>query len=87
MHSSYKTRDDYGFIDKMGSKVKGCGPSNEGQENVWFRIYLITLYQRTQAIPGSDLAQIKLIWRALYDKFAALNSVWISSGGWWILYS
>ena len=31
MHSSYKAKDDYGFIDKMGPKVKGCGPSTEDQ--------------------------------------------------------
>ena len=39
-------------------------------KSLWFRMYLITLYPRTQAIPGSDLVLIQLIWRALYDKFA-----------------
>ena len=39
-----------------------------------------------QAIPGSDLGLIELMPRALYDKFAASISVWISCGGWWILY-
>ena len=81
-----KTKHKYGFIDKMGSKFKGYGPSTEGQWKALFRIYLITLYQRTQAIPSSDLDLIGFNWRALYDKFAASNSVWISCGGWWILY-
>ena len=45
-----------------------------------FRIYLyliVTLYQRTQAIPGFDRGLIELMRIALYDIFA----VWISYGG------
>ena len=34
---------------------------------------LITLYQRIQAIPGSDLGLIELMCRAHYDKSAAPN--------------
>ena len=68
--------------------VKGCGPSTEGQWKVCDSelIYLITLYQLTQAIPGSDLGLIELMWRVLYGKFSASTSVWISCGDWWILY-
>ena len=58
-------------------------------KSLWFRIYLyliVTLYQCTQAIPGFDRGLIKLMRRALCDIFAASNSVWISYGGWWILY-
>ena len=29
-----KIKDDYSFIDKKGSKVKGCDPSTEGQWKV-----------------------------------------------------
>ena len=51
-------------------------------KSLWFRIYLITLYQLTQAIPGSDLVLIELMQRTLYDKFAASISVSIS---WWLV--
>ena len=78
-------QDEYSFNDKIESEVKECGPPTEGQWNVCDS-ELITLYQRTQAIPGSDLSLIELMWRVLYDKFAASNFVWISCGGWWILY-
>ena len=78
-------QDEYSFNDKMESKVKEFDPSTEGQWN-GCDSELITLYQRTQAIPGSDLSRIELMWRVLYDKFAASNFVWISCGGWWILY-
>ena len=46
-------------------------------KSLWFRNYLITLYQCTQAIPGSDLRLIELIQKELYDKFVASISVWI----------
>ena len=75
-------KDDNSFIGKMGSNVKECGPSAEGR----WKVYLIILHQRTWAIPGSDLGLIELMQRALYDKFAASSSVWISCRGRWILY-
>ena len=58
-------------------------------KSLWFRINLyliVTLYQRTQAIPGFDWGLIEWMLRSLCDIFAALDSVWISNGGWLILY-
>ena len=70
-----------------GIESQRLWPSHGGPvKSLWFWIYLITLYQLTQTIPGSDLGLIELMWRVIYDKFAASNSVWISCGGWWILY-
>ena len=40
----------------------------------------------TQAIPGFDRGLVELMRRALCDIIAASNSVWISYGGWWIVY-
>ena len=42
-----------------------------------FRIYVINLNRRTQAIPGSNLDLIELMRRALYNKFASSTYVWI----------
>ena len=81
-----KTKDDHSFIDKMGSKVKNVATHWGPMKCLWFWIYLITLYQHTQAIPVCDLGLIELMWIALYDQFVASNSVWISCRGWWILY-
>ena len=71
----------------MGSKVKDVAhPLRANEKFMIPNISHYSLYQCTQAITGSDLGLIELMWRALYDKFAASNFVWIFCGGWWILY-
>ena len=84
-----ETKDYHSFIDNVRSNVKGRGRSTGGRWKVCDSecIFILSSPVPTHPIiPGFDRGLIELMRRALCDIFAASNSVWISYGGWWILY-
>ena len=71
------------FQDQRGLRM---WPIHWGpMKSFWFRIYLITLYQCTQAIPGSDLwsGSDWIDVTSALRQICCLELVWISCWVWW----
>ena len=72
---SSKTKDEYGFIIKMVSKVKGCGPSTEDQWNVFDSKFMSSLCTNA---PKPSLVLIWVWWNLpqIYCFKLCLDFLW-----------